>query len=397
MNVLRSSQKETSKKIFIGLSFILITLTVALTVIQTQQTQNLQSSADSALKQCDISNAKIENSQAEKKVLSLVNTLRKEKGLQPVAFQNNLNRSAAWMSDDQAAQKKMNHKDSKNRGPLQRVKDCGYFYAEIRENVGEDTNDPDEIFKAWKKSNDHLANMLCASCTEIGIAEDKKYWTLNIGKPLSVADDEPTSIPNQQADPTSEPTVATNPPKNTEPDSVDETIPAALMTLPEGTTGIKASVMIRGIGENGNTTPRHPNRRVEITISDTLDKQLASVEGIVSYDQATRLFSGAIALPESLPTGSYLIRIRMPYSLTETISSGFLQINKSSVTTIPVVALPVIDFNESNTITITDFFMIRDCLRDECTEEKFDVNDDGEVTILDFNITSEVFSIESGE
>lgn len=393
------TQVHSSRRWFIGLSLILITLTVGLTVFQTRQTQNLQSSAAKELKNCNIEENKIKNSDVEKKVLKKINDFRKERNLNPVEFQEDLNRSAAWMSADQGKQNKMSHKDSKNRNIEERVKDCGYTFAEIRENVGENTNDADAIFTAWRKSDDHRANMLCASCTQIGIAEDKKYWTLNIGSPLASVpseepeEDEKTETPNPSPEETEKPEDL----KEDDNPPLSPNLSPAPQELPEGKTGIKPNVNIIGIGKNGNTNPLHPNRPITVRVVTPSGNEVANFEGVISYLSSPELFSAAMELPEDLGTGVYRVTVKIPYSLTQTISSGFISLTKDKLSELPEVILAPLDFNENNAITIADFFLFRNCLNDRCEEEKFDVNDDGVVDILDYNVIVTYFATEQGE
>jgi uncharacterized protein YkwD len=407
MDMLHFAENHAAKPIFIVLSLFLIIMTIVLTVAQTSQSQNIRSSAAVELKNCAVSSGNIENDQEEKKLFKLINDFRKEKNLTELKFREDLNRAAAWHSKDMAKRTKLDHKDSAGRLDSERIRDCGYNAATqlTVENVAL-WPDADKVFTEWKKSDGHNKNMLCKECKEVGIARDKGsddnwYWTMDAGMqgtsgaatatPTGTGEENPTATPTATDDP--------DPTGNQEPtETPEEDIPPALETLPEGTTGVLFQIEIPGIGENGNNEPRHPNREISVTVADSTAKKIEEVDATVSYNPETKLFTGAVALPKIESSGGYLVNVRTPFSLIQTITSGFVALEKGALVTLPEIFLPVINFTGNNTIGVTDYIAFRNCLStNECGKREMDVNDDGEVDVLDHNIIVEVFSKVEGE
>lgn len=401
------TKKPQTKHLFVFLSLVLITLTITLTVIQTRQTQDLRSSAASTLKDCTVGGDSISNNDDEKKLRTLINDYRKEKNLTALSFHEDLNRAAAWKSDDMTTTQDIDHEDSVGRDFPVRIKDCGYDWEKALENLASyKPQDTQKVFDAWKGSDTHNKNMLCKDCVHIGLATVKAnngtfYWTMTAG----ILKSEDT-----QDDPEEEEAVDEEVPTDEEEEVMDEdleeeieeepivTLPPAPQTLPEGTTGMLLTSEITGIGSTGNTDPLHVTRPVTVTIGRNTTQVMASVSGSVTFNPTKNTFTGAIALPDSVINGNYIIKVKTDYSLTQTVSSGFFALTKGKTTVLPEIVLSPVDLNQDNVISFLDVLKFRTCFRDQsCTEGESDLNDDGEIDILDLNVFNSVFGNTRGD
>ncbi len=418
--MLNFRKRTQSKQIFIFLSLALIMMTITLTVIQTKQTQDLQSSAASNLNNCTIASSKISNNADEKKLRNIINTYRKEKNLPALAFQEDLNRAAAWKSSDMIKTKDINHTDSARRNFPERIKDCGYHWSSAVENLAStDPQNPQGVFDAWKKSSIHNKNMLCKECTQIGLATEKAangefYWTMTAGSPKTQNDTEPPppeNPTNEDEDEEEEPVDDEEIDDSTEDEPDDEeeerqvatpipevTLPPAPQSLPDGTTGILLHVAITGIGEEGNTQPRTVTRPVTVTIGKSTTDEGVTVNGSVTYNSTTNHFTGAIELPSSIQTGAYIVKVKTEYSLIQTVSSGFVTLTEKQTTKLPQVILDPVDLNEDNVISFVDVLRFRTCLNGQtCNKRESDLNDDGKSDLMDFNVFGAVFGNTRGD
>ncbi len=124
----------------------------------------------------------------EQKILDLTNAAREKEQLPPLKSSKVLTKVARAHSANMARQGKMDHVlDGKK--PDERVKDAGYDYSWMGENIAYTTGDPPaEIFKGWMNSKHHRENILGEHFTEIGIGmarndKGETYWTQVFGSP----------------------------------------------------------------------------------------------------------------------------------------------------------------------------------------------------------------------
>jgi uncharacterized protein YkwD len=132
---------------------------------------------------------KVKLSDTEQKILDLTNQARQKENLPPLKPNPTLFEVARAHSANMAKQGKMEHVlDGKN--PAQRLKETGYTYASMAENVAMGLNTPvATIFKSWMDSKLHRENILNGKLEEIGIgaaraADGTWYYTQEFGTPL---------------------------------------------------------------------------------------------------------------------------------------------------------------------------------------------------------------------
>src|SRR5688572_9693986 len=86
---------------------------------------------------CDVADAS--NDAEELAFLGTINAHRAQHGAGPLTISASLNRAAAWMVQDMAANNRFGHTDSLGREPSTRIVDCGYPIAG-GENLAAGTN-----------------------------------------------------------------------------------------------------------------------------------------------------------------------------------------------------------------------------------------------------------------
>ncbi len=161
---------------------------------------------------CDTSTAA--NDGAELTMLQLVNAARAAQGAHPLVLSPNLNRMAAWKSEDSSAvPPAFDHVDSLGRSPFERATDCGYASG-AAENIAYGYSSAQATFDAWMQSAGHKANILNPGYVAIGIGHSGNAWTMNFG----FVDDSgapppppPTSPPTNTPTPTKQATIQPSP------------------------------------------------------------------------------------------------------------------------------------------------------------------------------------------
>ena len=132
--------------------------------------------------------AKVKLSPEEKMLLELTNAERKKMDLEPLQPNPVLFQVARGHSQNMAKQGKMAHQLD-GKGIVDRVKDAGYKYSSVGENVARmsSTIGLETLMKGWMGSKIHRENILNPAVNEIGlgIVTDKSgvvYYTQVFGK-----------------------------------------------------------------------------------------------------------------------------------------------------------------------------------------------------------------------
>jgi uncharacterized protein YkwD len=128
-------------------------------------------------------------SKEEQAILDVTNAEREKEKLPPVKINAKLLQVARDHSANMAKQNKMDHVlDGKE--PKDRVKEAGYDYQSMSENVAYGQRVPADVMKVWMGSAGHRANILRKEHTEVGIgvarsAKGVPYYTQVFGTPSS--------------------------------------------------------------------------------------------------------------------------------------------------------------------------------------------------------------------
>lgn len=392
--------------------FLLLFVGILVAVSQLSQSQTAQSRADltAAAKNCNISRQEVNLDSEEKKFIGLLNKYRKQNKLKTVKQDDALTKAAAWMSSDMATNDYFDHIDSLRRTASERLSDCGHAQdAGAKENIANAYETADEVMKTWQKSKEHDRAMKNDAIKYIGVARHYEknsqfgwYWTLDMGtkgkgnKKDSGNDnsDEVTPTPKNQGKDGDKKGGKGNKKDDTtkEPTATATVMPTP---IPSGTR-LKLTVKIPGVGSSGNRKPIDQERDIEVFVSDRKDTQVADAIGTLTFDGST-FYVGEIDSGVTLPDGAYILRVRMDNTLRKVVSGQFVQIKEAAVNALPQITLYQGDFDQNNRVDIRDYNIFTKCL-EECDEEAIvDLNSDGKIDILDFNLLNEVFTTQQGD
>ncbi len=115
----------------------------------------------------------------EKKVVELVNEIRKEYGLSELKLNTKLCAVARAKSQDMKDNNYFSHTSPTYGSPFDMMKSFGISYRTAGENIAMGYRTPEEVVDGWINSEGHRANILNGSFKEIGMGHvaNGNYWT----------------------------------------------------------------------------------------------------------------------------------------------------------------------------------------------------------------------------
>ncbi len=115
----------------------------------------------------------------EKKVVVLVNEIRKEYGLSELKLNTKLCAVARAKSQDMKDNNYFSHTSPTYGSPFDMMKSFGISYRTAGENIAMGYRTPEEVVDGWMNSEGHRANILNGSFKEIGMGHvaNGNYWT----------------------------------------------------------------------------------------------------------------------------------------------------------------------------------------------------------------------------
>lgn len=130
-------------------------------------------------------------SKIEQEIVKLTNQVRAKQNKSALQINDLLMQAARHHAANMARQNQMSHVlDGKN--PADRVKDAGYEYSYVAENVAMGQRTALEVMKMWMNSETHRGNILGENYTEIGVAAVKGprglYFVQVFGTPVQKED-----------------------------------------------------------------------------------------------------------------------------------------------------------------------------------------------------------------
>lgn len=388
--------------------FLLLFLTVGLfsAVYQSQKKQELNSQAATATKNCTVSSSKLTIKAQEQRLFGEINLYRVQHSLDHLIWSNTLKQSAAWQSSDMAAHNKLSHVDSLNRSPDIRLANCGYDVTNgYGENIAQGANDDNAIFSAWKNDPPHNKILLNSNYNIAGIdvevsSNGTAYWTMDFGASSPVSNPHPTSSTNSPlptliilstTPPGSPSTGVSNPNNSQTPSQISATqAPVSADML------IAVQVKINGIGQGGNTAPKHLTRRVRALVYGTGTDAVTTGTGYLTYD-GHNYFTGTIHLGK-LSQGAYFIKLVSDNTLQVLAKPEFQNLIINRINQIQPITLYLGDMNGDNILNIDDYNLVLPCFQDKnCqTASTIDFNDDGKTDVKDYNLFLQSFEILHG-
>lgn len=149
----------------------------------------------------------------------------------------------------------------------------------------------------------------------------------------------------------------------------------------------------------GNTHPVHPDRTAHVFVYDLGSNFIKQSDGQVQYS-ASQVFSGTIDLG-NLATGQYLMKVNIDGFLRRLIPQTI--IITAGQNAAPRVSLITGDIYPDNQLDISDYNILISCYGNKantssCTNKQgADINDDGSVDAVDYNLLLRELSIQLGD
>ncbi|MCR6661491.1 MAG: CAP domain-containing protein [Asticcacaulis sp.] len=124
-------------------------------------------------------------------VLAMINAERVRHGCQPLRVETRLSEAAERQSRGMATRHYFSHNAPDGSTPGKRVKDTGYVYQMVGENIELNSEDPEAVVSTWMNSPGHRQNILMCAFRETGIAmyqadDTGTYWTQVFAMPLNL-------------------------------------------------------------------------------------------------------------------------------------------------------------------------------------------------------------------
>ncbi|HVZ58462.1 MAG TPA: SdrD B-like domain-containing protein [Patescibacteria group bacterium] len=182
-------------------------------------------------------------------------------------------------------------------------------------------------------------------------------------------------------------------------------------------TLLNLQVFLHGIGNSGdnanpnsfatsNKNPLHPTIRVTVEIYTANEPSTLVISKTLSatYDSSLGGFPASLDLGTDFPTGSYNLVIKSDRHLTKRYPQT-ISITSGTTRTLSPVHLIAGDVDGDNALTILDYDLISGCFSDieapvSCTTDnkiKTDLNDDGVVNQIDYNLFLRELSVQNGD
>ncbi len=423
--------------------FLVVGIVLSLEQLKTRQDE--RSLAQQA-RDCIVDAESIKIKDREQRMFDLINAYRVQNGLPALTWTFTLKRAAAWMSKDAIKRGDVSHMDSLGRTPDTRYFDCGVPGTNnYGENITTGAPSADEVFNAWKLSQEHKNVMINPAYTNGAVAAEIAqggqftYWVFTTYGPLG-GNLTPTLGPTSPASPgspgspsstvqptmrisptiTASPsrvisptitisptrvisptisrtltgTVTPSPTKSVSPtQSVEPTSPVQNTEEPTPTSGpvtvdmqINVKVKLAGIGRDGNPSPLRQSRRIQAIVYGTGKEPVAMGTAFLSYDREEN-FSGIIHLGR-MNQGVYFIKLVGDNTLQVLAKPEFQNLKINQVNQIPLVTLFQGDVEHDNVLNINDYNIALACFQDKrCdTKDMLDLNDDGITDVKDYNL-----------
>ena len=115
----------------------------------------------------------------EQEVIRLVNELRAQHRLKPLAHHWELSRVARYKSQDMKEHRYFSHTSPVYGTPFQMIKSFGISYRSAGENIARGYSTPQAVVDGWMNSPGHRSNILNSAYTHIGVGyvASGHYWT----------------------------------------------------------------------------------------------------------------------------------------------------------------------------------------------------------------------------
>lgn len=123
---------------------------------------------------------------AKQRLLELHNQERLQRGLPPLNRVVELDRSAQLHNDYMVRSQRLTHDEPGGRSIGYRVREQGYNWNYVGENIAYGQRTPEEVMDSWMNSSGHRANILSPNFKDVGFGVTKSgntwWWTVNFGR-----------------------------------------------------------------------------------------------------------------------------------------------------------------------------------------------------------------------
>lgn len=126
-------------------------------------------------------------------LVEVFNQERARAGVSPLKIAPKLTEAAQVHAHDMAKHEVLSHQGSDGTTPAQRVKQQGYLYQKIGENIARGQPTSEAVVRSWMRSSGHRHNIL-GDFTEVGAARvssksGTSYWCVVFALPISSRSD----------------------------------------------------------------------------------------------------------------------------------------------------------------------------------------------------------------
>jgi len=379
----------------------------------------------SGITDCTVAQSEVDEDPEEANFITALNNFRVQNGVPALKLSESLFQSAAYHSHDMGVNDYFTHPDQNGRSAGQRIEDCGYPSPGNGENIAEgtDTETGAEAVQQFETACDnttpggpctyaHKLNMLGENGEQWVVTGVARYWSAsenmwvwtndfgavdpgdnNVATTNVVAGQSASPSPGVSGAPSISPSItitASVTPQATQSSSPTPTPTVA--TQSSVLTQFEVSASIVGIGDSvgDNPVPSHSSRNVEISLFSQAsgNSPVAVGSGTITYDNGT--FIGTIPITASFASGPYEILIQGQGDAIplQPLSTSLIEVNAGSKVNIPPTQIITGDLNGDGKVDILDYNILINCFGNRLCSQKIlaDLNDDGLVDEVDVNI-----------
>lgn len=116
-------------------------------------------------------------------VVTRTNTFRQMNTLGTLRRSVTLDWMAARHASDMRINGVLSHRGSDGSDIAGRAEQQGYRYCLLAENIAEGQSSARQVMQDWINSPGHRANLMAMGVTEIGVAQDGRYWVMVLARP----------------------------------------------------------------------------------------------------------------------------------------------------------------------------------------------------------------------
>ena len=118
---------------------------------------------------------------SQSEMLGLINSVRKEKGLNELKYSTALSDTAQQYAEYMSANNYFNHTSQSGQTSTDRITAADSALMKWSENIARNFNSTSDVVDSWMKSEKHRANLLDPDAEVVGIGFSGGYWVADFG------------------------------------------------------------------------------------------------------------------------------------------------------------------------------------------------------------------------